>query len=51
MKYRNSIAATALLGMAIVAAPASAQEKQGKDQRHQADLSDRACQRQQQRDA
>jgi len=29
MKYRNSIAATALLGMAIVAAPASAQEKQG----------------------
>ncbi|MEG3150807.1 OmpW family outer membrane protein [Sphingomonas sp. ZT3P38] len=28
MKYRNSIAATALLGMAIVAAPASAQEKQ-----------------------
>ena len=29
MKYRNSIAATALLGLAIVAAPASAQEKQG----------------------
>lgn len=29
MKYRNSIAATALLGMAIVAAPANAQEKQG----------------------